>query len=143
MTIIGDNLKRIRSEREISQIDLSEITGITNAYISKIENGAKKNPSSVILNKLAIALNCSVDDLTNKYDPNNIIESSIKDIVHELIRTKEANSDEATVAGLILEVLRNENKIDENFKFTPKTKELIEEAIKLDVKLNNIKKGAK
>lgn len=144
MTVIGNNLRRIRSKRGITQIDLSKITGITNAYISKVENGIKKNPSSIILNKLAKALNCSTNDLTNKYNSDEIKEPSIKDVVNELIITKQHNSDESTVAGLILEKLRNENKLDENFKFTPKIKELIEEAIKLDAKFNNnIKKGAK
>ena len=37
---------------------LEEITGITNSYISAIENGRKKNPSTEILEKTSKSFKC-------------------------------------------------------------------------------------
>lgn len=138
MDNVGLNIRKRRTDINISQKELAEKTGLSNDYISKLELGKKDNPSLEVMQKIATALYCSVDELTNKQE---ITEPSVKDVVNELIRTKQANSNEATNAGLILEKLREENLIDENFTFTPKIKDLLEEAIKLDAKLNNMKKS--
>jgi transcriptional regulator with XRE-family HTH domain len=51
---IGQRLRRLREERELSQHQLSE-PGISYAYISRIENGARR-PSLTALRKLAAKL---------------------------------------------------------------------------------------
>nr|DAW30953.1 MAG TPA: Helix-turn-helix XRE-family like protein [Caudoviricetes sp.] len=60
---------------------LEEITGITNSYISAIENGRKKNPSTEILEKLAKALNVNVVDF---YDKPVLTDRDKKDINKDL-----------------------------------------------------------
>ena len=37
--MVGENLKRIRKTKKMTLKQLEEITGITNSYISAIENG--------------------------------------------------------------------------------------------------------
>lgn len=59
---IAENLKNIRKDRGMTQIQLSESTGIDVTLISRIERG-KGQPGIESLKKLAIALNCSTDDL--------------------------------------------------------------------------------
>lgn len=51
---IGIVLKRIREGKGLSQLQLSEITGIPNTMISRFENG-KQRPSIKHLDKLANA----------------------------------------------------------------------------------------
>lgn len=53
---IGNNIRRIRKEQRISQIDLAVSVGIDRAYLSEIENG-RTNVSINILYALADALN--------------------------------------------------------------------------------------
>ena len=57
---LGERVKRARQDRGLSQSDLAEILGISDAYVSKIELG--KNAMTVtVLAKLSGALGVSTD----------------------------------------------------------------------------------
>lgn len=79
--MVGENLKRIRKTKKMTLKQLEEITGITNSYISAIENGRKKNPSTEILEKLAKALDVNVVDF---YDKPVLTDKDKKDINKDL-----------------------------------------------------------
>jgi transcriptional regulator with XRE-family HTH domain len=53
--IIGDRLREIREQKNLSQRDIRHGTGLIPAYISRVENGHTV-PSLVTLEKLARAL---------------------------------------------------------------------------------------
>ena len=57
---IGNRIRQVRKEKNLSQIQLSEITGISVPYLSDIENG-KVCCSIIILLDLAKALQTSTD----------------------------------------------------------------------------------
>ena len=59
---LAENLKRIRTEKGISQGDIVKSTGIDKAMISNIEN-EKTNPPLATIAKLAKALGVSVVEL--------------------------------------------------------------------------------
>ena len=59
---LGQNLKRIRTGKGISQGDIVKATGIDKALISNVENG-KTNPTLGTIAKLAKAIGVSVGDL--------------------------------------------------------------------------------
>ena len=59
---LGKNLKRIRTEKGISQGDIVKASGIDKAMISNIENG-KTNPTLATIAKLAKAIGVSVGEL--------------------------------------------------------------------------------
>lgn len=59
---IADNLRQIRAKNRISQDELSELSGISQQYICKIEN-EKVNPSIYILYKIANSLKITINDL--------------------------------------------------------------------------------
>ena len=68
--MIGLRLKKLRAERNISQKQLATLSGVSNVQIANYERG-KANPSPQIVNKLASALNVSVDyfyDLDTDWD---------------------------------------------------------------------------
>jgi len=58
-------MKKRRNERKISQRALAKASGVSFAYIQQLEKGLKKNPSLDILNKIADALDISLDELLN------------------------------------------------------------------------------
>jgi len=60
---IADNIKKYRNKLDISQDRLSKLADVTYNTIIKIESGANKNPTIETLQKIANALNVSVDDL--------------------------------------------------------------------------------
>lgn len=57
----GYRLRRIMEHKHITQIDLSERTGIAQCYISGYVNG-RHTPSLYIMGKLARALRCDIND---------------------------------------------------------------------------------
>lgn len=64
---IGKNIKIIRASRNISQKDLAKKLGITNAYLSMIENETKK-PSLTLVEKLAQVLEIPLAVLFSEFN---------------------------------------------------------------------------
>ena len=59
---LGKNLKRIRTEKGISQGDIVRSMGMDRAFVSNIENG-KTNPTLATIAKFAKAIGVSVGEL--------------------------------------------------------------------------------
>ena len=59
---LGQNLKRIRTEKGISQGDIVRTLGMPKSFVSSIENG-KTNPTLATIVKLAKAVGVSTDEL--------------------------------------------------------------------------------
>jgi len=59
---LGKNLKRIRTEKGISQSDVAESLGVSRGFISNIEKG-KTNPTLATIVRLANAIEASSDEL--------------------------------------------------------------------------------
>lgn len=62
----GDDVNRIREilkARGMTQVELSELTGIQQSELSRIINDQKPNLSLRIAKKIAKALDCSIEDI--------------------------------------------------------------------------------
>ena len=59
---LGENLKRIRMEKGITQGDIVRKLGISRSFVSNIENG-KTNPTLSTISKLAKALGIPTNEL--------------------------------------------------------------------------------
>lgn len=59
---LGNNLKRIRTEKGVSQADIAKSLGVSRGFVSNIENG-KRNPTLSTISRLAEALNVSTEEL--------------------------------------------------------------------------------
>ena len=59
---LGDNIKRIRLRRKMSQGDICRAIEMDRSYMSAIESG-KKNVTIAVVQKIARALNVPVDEL--------------------------------------------------------------------------------
>lgn len=82
--IIGNKLKKIRSERNMSLDDLSITTGVSKAMLSQIENG-KSNPTVSTLWKISTSLKISfsffVEEETDSINIKVIDQKKIKPII--------------------------------------------------------------
>jgi transcriptional regulator with XRE-family HTH domain len=56
--LVGDNTARIRKDKGLTQEQLADRCGLTQQYISGIENG-HRNPTIVVIHDLAVALGVS------------------------------------------------------------------------------------
>ena len=60
---LGEFLREKRLEKDWSQRDLAAASGISNAEISRLEAGKRKEPSASVLQVLAKALDTPVEEL--------------------------------------------------------------------------------
>ncbi|RLI43580.1 DNA-binding protein [Candidatus Bathyarchaeota archaeon] len=65
---LGENLRRIRQTKQVTQAELARVVGVDPTFISKLELG-KRLPSLPILLKLATALNVTIDELLDNNTP--------------------------------------------------------------------------
>ncbi len=64
ISTIAKNIKKIRKKKGISQDKLSKLADIAYNTIIKIESGAIQNPTIKTVQKIAKALDVSLDELT-------------------------------------------------------------------------------
>jgi transcriptional regulator with XRE-family HTH domain len=60
--LVGRNAARLRKERGLTQEQLAERSGLSQQYLSGLEQG-RRNPTIVTLHELAVALEASHLDL--------------------------------------------------------------------------------
>ena len=61
--MLAENIKRIRKKNGLSQDRLSKLADITLTTLAKMESGANDNPTIKTLQKIANALQVTVNDL--------------------------------------------------------------------------------
>ena len=66
MEVDGMKLKELRLDRGLSQMELHELSGVSQDTISKLETGGRPNPHPRTLRALATALGVSVADIRKK-----------------------------------------------------------------------------
>ncbi len=69
---LGDRLRQLRSERNISQRDLAKMAGLSPNSISLIERDAT-SPSVATLQSLAAALNVRMSDFFEEESPSSVL----------------------------------------------------------------------
>lgn len=62
VTKLGENLKKIRTKKDITQTELAKTLGVDKSFVSNIENG-KTNPTLSTITNLAQALGVSTNEL--------------------------------------------------------------------------------
>lgn len=86
--VFGKRLRMLRREKDIVMTELAEAVGLTQATVSKYENG-KRIPNIEIIQRLARYLNVSTDyligksDVRNTYDDDQELPEAIKKLVAE------------------------------------------------------------
>ena len=61
--MLAENIKRYRKERGLSQRALVRASNVTYSELSKIEAGYIRNPGVKTVQKIATALDVTIDDL--------------------------------------------------------------------------------
>lgn len=71
---IGDVIKELRQNKNISQRELANILGVSNTAIYKIENNKNKYFDPEMLSKIAKALDTTSDEIMRQVNESNNIE---------------------------------------------------------------------
>jgi transcriptional regulator with XRE-family HTH domain len=64
--MLADNIKRIRKKNGFTQEKLARLANISNNTLVKIEMGMAKEPTITTIQKLADALDISIDELVGR-----------------------------------------------------------------------------
>lgn len=124
--MLGNYIKTLREKKELSQRQLAYLAGLSNTEISRIESGARENPSVDTLKRLAPHLGVSLEDLMDKAgyidsnkdtDNNKIIDDEVNELLETLRRRpemkmlfsigKKATKEDIEKAVKILEALKD------------------------------------
>lgn len=60
---LGDRIRQLRDEAGLTQGQLASSSGVSQGYLSQLENGEVKNPSAAVLLRIAQAIGVEADDL--------------------------------------------------------------------------------
>lgn len=82
---IGDNIKRLRNSKNITQKELAERLGTSQQNLAQYENG-KRNPKIETLQKIATALDVTVEELLI-IDANGIPSLNMMDVPVDEMRS--------------------------------------------------------
>lgn len=63
MTTIGERIRVLRLGKGLSVNEFAKKSKVSKSYISNIERGVQKNPSLIVMNKMAKTLNVPLEDL--------------------------------------------------------------------------------
>lgn len=74
--LVGQNVRRIRLERGLSQEALAYDAEVNRAHMSALERGVA-NPTVVLLDRLARVLKCAVGDLTSAPTPGHKVPHNL------------------------------------------------------------------
>lgn len=58
-----NKIAKIRKEKGLTQEELADLVGVSVGYISHLENGTRRNPSILVMNNFAIALQKTVTEI--------------------------------------------------------------------------------
>jgi len=65
--VFGQRLRELRRKYGVTQHELAQLAGLTDAYVSNMENGFAV-PSLTTLLRLAVALRCKVTEVVSVFD---------------------------------------------------------------------------
>lgn len=68
--MIGERIKKLRTERGLSLSELADKAGVAKSYLSSIERQIQKNPSVQFLEKISSVLDVPVNDLLGQQTSN-------------------------------------------------------------------------
>lgn len=115
---IGENIRRIRKSKEMTQKDLAAKLETTPQNLAQYENG-KRNPKPETLQKIADALGTTVSELTDtiSFDieivpKKDIAEHEIKTLINYLTKYKMTKEEEKEIMQFAQFIVSKRKKSD-------------------------------
>lgn len=82
--LIGEKIKKLRNENNLSISELAEKAGVAKSYLSSIERNIQSNPSIQFIEKIGQVLGVSVNELLR--DNSSIITEDLDDEWLEIVQ---------------------------------------------------------
>ena len=85
--MIGDRVKRIRKEKNLSMTELAEKAGVAKSYLSSLERNIQVNPSIQFLEKIASVLHVPLDALLRDTPDMSSLDEDWAELVREAMNS--------------------------------------------------------
>jgi transcriptional regulator with XRE-family HTH domain len=69
--VFGERMRELRQKRGLTQVELSDRSGLPQARISELERGARV-PNLLTMIRIAVALECKFADLASAFDKKGL-----------------------------------------------------------------------
>jgi len=69
--VFGERMRELRQKRGLTQVEVSERSGLPQARISEMERGARV-PNLLTMIRIAVALDCRFGDLASAFDKKGL-----------------------------------------------------------------------
>ncbi|HBJ2608683.1 helix-turn-helix transcriptional regulator [Clostridium botulinum] len=89
ISILGQNIKKIRTEKGLSAYKLSKLAKVGTTTISEIESGKRQSLNSTTIEKIANALNISTDKLMDVEENKEYIVTDIEQTAKLILTSDE------------------------------------------------------
>jgi len=106
ISILGLNIKKIREEKGISAYKLSKTARIGTTTVSEIESGKRQSLNTNTIEKIAVALNVTVDDLMASEINKEYIVTDIEQTIALILSSEELVLDDVELSGAEKEQLK-------------------------------------
>lgn len=93
ISILGQNIRKIRNQRNLGVNELSRLSGVSRSSISMIETGKLKSLSNENLIKIADVLNVTGDTLLGLKDDIEYDLTELSDIFEAILKTSDLRLD--------------------------------------------------
>ena len=107
---LGEQIKRIRTAKGLSQKEVLNISGLDKAQFSRIENG-KTDPSFSTLVKIAKAIGVSLSELFASPDEIREVNSHDKSVMEKVALIESLSQDEKNVLYSMLDAFVGKRKL--------------------------------
>ncbi|EJO5349354.1 helix-turn-helix transcriptional regulator [Clostridium botulinum] len=98
ISILGQNIKKIRTEKGLSAYKLSKLAKVGTTTISEIESGKRQSLNSTTIEKIANALNISTDKLMDVEENKEYIVTDIEQTIKLILTSDELVLDDINLS---------------------------------------------
>lgn len=93
VSLLGENLKRIRTEKDLTATKLAELSGVGLSTISQIETGVRQSLRSETIQRLADALEVTANDLFNISDGEEYTVTDLSESIQLILSDDDVSID--------------------------------------------------
>ncbi|MCL8268733.1 helix-turn-helix domain-containing protein [Leptospira weilii] len=107
---LAKNLKLFRKKKNWSQTELAKNAGTTLTHINRLETG-KSNPSIEIVQKIALALEVSIDDLVSERDNSKEVKFENQAFYEKIKLLDTFSEEERNAVNVVIDSILTKKKM--------------------------------
>ena len=109
---VGDRIKQLRTAKNLTQSDLAKLVELTYIQIGRYER-SKSNPSSEVLQKLAVALDTTTDYIMNGGTEQVQAQLADKELLNQFREVEQMEEKDKSIVKELIDAFITKKKIQQ------------------------------